>query len=215
MATTPYDHMTAGHHDRADELGEVTLLAKERRKWSWFLASLLALSVMGNIGQGLQKTVTARWVEVDKASMTQRVLTPPAEAYEPAESIVRWVLSQMVIDLRSVPTDPALLEQRWEHLRRCTTKNGAALLKKYELKEHPTEQRLPRKVEIAHIRKKTPRSYDIRWVEWQYDKDKVLKKTETFSGMLSFERLTPTTEEALQGCLAGIMLEDWDRGKDL
>jgi len=214
MATMPYDHVTHGHKERADELGEVTLLAKERRKWSWFLASLLALSVMGNIGQGLQKTVTAKWVEVDKASMTQRVLTPPAESYEPAESIVKWVLSQMVIQIRSVPTDAEILEQRWRQIRLCTTKHGAALLKEYEAKEHPTAQRLPRRVEIAHIRKRTLRSYDLRWVEWQYNKDNLLTKPETYSGTLTFERLTPTTEEALQGCVAGIMLEDWARGKD-
>ena len=221
-AVTREDQTTDAHIEnlvaqllREDLLAAARSRAEGWRRFAWLLALLLGCAVVGNVWQGTQHHWVIRYVEVDKASQTQRVIEPAAERYEPSEAIVHGVLSDAIVALRAIGTDREHVEETWEKVRLCTTGRGYELLKQEEARlDSPKKQKLPRRVVIVRILKKTPRSYDLRWMEYQYNDKMTLMSTQTYGGIVTFERRDPKTEAELQTCRAGIFLDTWNWGKD-
>lgn len=199
---------------RDNELESAKLTARNWRHGAWGLGVLLAVSVLGNVYQGTQSHWMIRYVEVDKASMQSRVIEPAAERYEPSTDIVKKALKTAIKTLRSVSEDTQRMDDDWNALKVCTTKTGKERLREYETREAPRKPKYPRDIQITSLLRKTARSYDVRWTEWQYGQNKLVETTTPYSGSLLIERRDPKNDAELAHCPEGIFLDNFTLAKD-
>jgi type IV secretory pathway TrbF-like protein len=201
-------------HLRDNELESAKRTAQKLWVAVWGLGALLTVAVIANAVQGVQHRWVIRYVEVDKASNQQRVIEPAAERYEPAQSVVEGTLEDAITALRRVSKDNQLMDDDWDKLKVCMTPAGRKRLLEYQTKDDPRKQVYPRSVQIISRLRKTARTYDFRWQEWQYDQSDNLKGTAMYSASITFERRDPRTEQELHACRAGIFVDTWTLGKD-
>jgi type IV secretory pathway TrbF-like protein len=195
-------------------LGQANARAAAWKAFAWTVVVVLALSVVGNVLQGTRQRWTMYYVEIDKASKDARVIEPAAERYEPSVAIAQDVLSKAIKTIRGVGIDDEQRQEAWQDLRVCMTQKGLVQLKQYESREHPLAPQPPRKVEIVRILRQTARTYDLRWVEYQYNEKRELASTMSYGAILTFERRDPRTEAERRACPTGIFLDWWSLGKD-
>lgn len=216
MQTTPHD-IEQARALRDNELESVKITQQKLWVTVWGLGTLLTVAVIGNTWQALSKPLPImRYVEVDRASLTARVIDPAAERYEPSQDIAKGTLEGYIKTLRRKSKDSQRDKDDWNALKVCMTPNARKRLQTYEQEgDTPQKQKYPRDVQIVTRLFKTTRTYDFRWQEWRYGQDGQQDgPTVFYSASLTFERRDPRTDQEVQHCPTGIFLDTWTLGKD-
>ncbi len=196
--TTPYEQAASVWDSR---IGTARVQAR-----NWRLAALTSLlialvSVTGAVYVAVHRPLRLHVVEVDPHGKPGRILLADA-VYSPEDAHVGYLVSQLVELVRERPLDPVVLRQNWEKAYRFLAGDAVPAMNAYAenhsgLDAATSQDRLiTRTVETTSVLKRAPHTYQVHWVETQYESG-VVASREPYTGVFHIKLDPPRNESEL------------------
>lgn len=201
-----------GKRQRADELGERVMIARNWRylAYALVLVQALALCLIGWLA--LQPKLVPVYIEVETASGRMQVLGSGEQGYTLRQETVKKELREFVETIRGVSPDKHLMQKRWKEVFTKVTPHGYRVLSAYASALNPLAIEGEVRVEILRILAQSERTYDIRWIETTYNDSGTQTARHTYSGLFTWVPRDPTkpvSVEELTANPAGMYLDAW------
>lgn len=200
-----------------NRIGSARQQAYNWRLFSMFALLLCIILALGLIYQSSKSSVTPYVIEVDSTTGMARNIGPAKEtAYVPKDAEIQYFIWQFVLKTRSVPLDPVLYTQNWNHAYLLMNKNAAAKMNQVMQNEEQSQQFgkqtvLPTHVITVPVTKDT---YQVRWTEEQFDLNGGKKAIVPMTGVFTIEFGKPKNESELLYNPLGLYILDFNWGKD-
>lgn len=193
------------------------------RNWQRFAQMSLGVAVVGVLGAmyyAAQPRAVPVYVEVDRVGNVLKV--EQLRGAGPVVDINRIVFREIedfVVNMRSVPGDLLVQKRYKEHVfsRVMSASPAETAVRNFLLRE-----RVPRKVaetqtiEVS-VRTKIPvsaQSYSIEWKEQAVSlKGEPFGPAQCYKGLLSWDRVPPTSEAAITANPVGWLVKEWSYSK--
>lgn len=212
---TPYQK---GFEEWDDRIGSARKAAKGWRI-AFFLTQLFAFTLVGGIVYiAGQSKVIPYIVEIDRSTGETRVVGRASDTYSPTTIVLKHFVSRFILNIRTIPTDPQILQKSTLDAYNFVTDRGKQLLNAYYQKNDPFQLIGTKAVtaEIDNITKVTPTTFQVQWRETEYTQNGTPMETPNiYSGMFTFKRYRPPNEAVLLRNPIGIFFDDFNWSKQL
>jgi type IV secretory pathway TrbF-like protein len=215
LAETP--HVRARREWDA-RLGTAVVQARSWRVNSMVLASLLGVSLLGNVFLGMQPKVVPHIIEVD--ALGEATYRGPVgsggAAFKPDEPLVRYQLRRWIELTRTVSSDNVLLRKNWIDAYKMLTLKGNTLMTAWVVENDPFKraQKETTAVEILSAVPLSAESWQIDWRETTWDKSgQTIGSPVIWRALLKVVVQTPKTRQMMIDNPLGLFVDElhWDR----
>ena len=214
VAETPY---LRAKQDYDDLIGSSRIQAKNWRLA--FFASFLIVIVLsaGLIYQSSKATVTPYIIEVDKTGSVNFVGKPVAANYKPKQAAIKHFLSQFIVNIRSVPTDPIVMRKNFLNAYNFVTTKGKNTLDNYAMVQDPFSKigDMAIAVEISSVSEISENSFQVEWLEQVFSQSGLLKDRSRYTSIINFIVKKPKNEKMLLSNPLGIFIDFFSVSKEL
>jgi type IV secretion system protein VirB5 len=213
----PVDPYHRAKQEWDERIGSARVQAKNWRICALGSLVLCFILTIGLIYQSSKSTVTPYVVQVTKDGVVQAIGPAQNMNYVPQEKEIKYFLSQLVQNTRTLPLDPVVAKRNWlssyEYLR-----PSAALKMNQYMEEDKLSERLgteTTQIEVNVVVPLSKESYQIRWKETVYDSDGNLKESYNMTGLFTIEFYPPKSEKELLVNPIGLYIKDFSWSREL
>jgi len=193
--------------------GSARIQALNWRYLSFFLMGLLMLSLLGMIYLGTLPKKAIHVIEVDKlgkAAYVGRAGSSGAQ-YKINQASKKYHLKRFIEDVRSLPSDPVVVKQRWEDAYALLSPSAANVLSEYARKIIPTERLKKERVSIDAITliPISENSWSAEWQETSWNTRGGNNGTKKWKGIFNLISQEPKSEAQLKVNPIGIYIDSF------
>jgi type IV secretory pathway TrbF-like protein len=186
-------------------------------RWStWGVASLLGVSLLGNIFLGALPKWKPYYIEIDTCGGNVQVVGPAPETWTYAQIAIAATVRHFVEGLRGISMEPEETKKAWRRLESQVTPKGRVQLVQESETLQPLAKRGAVVVETIQVFPKpgSATAYEIRWHEFTYNEKRERTGTALYRGLFAFVQRTPRTPEEFQDAPLGVFFDEWHYQKD-
>jgi type IV secretion system protein VirB5 len=198
-----------------ERIGTARLQAKNWRLGFFGVLLLSSGLAAGLVWQSVRGTVVPWVVEVDK--LGQVMATGPASSdYRPTDPVIARDLAEFIWDVRSIPSDPAVVRRNWLRAYAFVTERGHAALDNYARSDDPFTKvgREQVEVDVESMVRASDSSFQVIWRE-RHIRDGAIAETERWRAFLSVEINPPTDPTRFKVNPLGIWVDAINWSKEL
>lgn len=196
-----------------NRVGNATVQAKNWRIMAFSCLGLAAIFAGGFVAEAL----TSHWhvfvVPVDTYGKPGKIQLA-GDAYNPTAAQQSAFLATWVHDMFSHPTDPVVMTADLQKAYAALDGSARNTVTQWVQKNDPTKERagFARTVEIKTVLQKAPNSFQVEWIERQYDNGTQTGQQQ-FTGLFTVKTVPPKTEEQILANPLGIRINSisWTR----
>ena len=204
-----------------ERIGSTVVQAKNWRLAFFMMAVISVVLLLAFLYQVQQRKVIPIIVGIDKEHGETVVIGRAGESlYRPQLQEIKYFLSQLITNVRSVPMDPVLIKQQWLKAYRFLRPEASNMLndltntdKDSPLKRIGVETVLIKPISVVQVSETN--SYQARWEETVYYKQGAPKERYVMTGIFTIELDAPKTEEALLTNPLGLFVTNFQWNKEL
>lgn len=210
---TPYQKAAEAWDER---IGSARVQAKNWRLIAFgliilvfFLAAMLA-KVAG------QASVVPYIVKVGERGDVVSVSPLQAGQATPDAAMIRYFLSEVVTNMRSLPLDPVVAKQNWLKVYNFLSVEAQTMMNELAQTNDPFADlgERTRSITFESIVSLSPNTRQIRWSESTFAANGAFIGTEIFTGVFTFAVELPTSPARLQVNPLGLIITHFDTQKD-
>lgn len=201
---------------------------KQARNWRLFaflVTFALLFCIAALVYQSLQIQVKPIIVRVNDDGAPLGTHTINTSQYEPTVADIRWFLSFVVINTRSLMQDPIAISQNWKRAYAFLSKpaqaqmaelaNASGTVSEIDKIRNKAQDRVSRVVEMKSFLPMTQNTYQLRWSEKTYSSNGNLITTQAYSGSFTVEVSEPQDEETAFANPRGLYITSFAITRDL
>lgn len=210
---TPYQKAADAWDER---IGSARVQAK-----NWRLAALLALGAVvllvgALVYQAGQAKVTPFMVQVDSRGAVVGAGPVQTEPLDVNDRMVRYFMTQVVTDMRTLPLDPVIARENWLKVYQFL---GPASVQKMNAIAQANDPfaglgERTRTVEIEAITALAETTRQVRWRESTYSANGGFLSADTYTGVFTYQIQQSEDLARLQANPLGIVITSFDITKD-
>lgn len=185
------------------------------------------LMAFGCLGLAMGLAATLAWqsgqsriipyvVEIDRLGEA-RAVAPVSDVYQATDAQVAFYLGRVIINTRSLSTDPVLVRQNWLAAYDFVADRAALFLNEYAKTSDPFGRIGTNSVtvQVTSIVRASDQSFQVKWTEQIYERGSLVRN-ERWTSILAVSLRTPRTPEALARNPLGVTITaiDWSREFD-
>lgn len=219
---TPYMRASMAWDERQGNI------VKQSRNWRLF-SFLLVIALLACVGalvyQSLQIKVKPIIVRVNEDGAPLGTHTIDTSQYEPNVADIRWILSFVVTNTRSLIQDPIAISQNWKRAYAFLSKpaqaqmaelaNASGTVELIDKIRNKAQDRVSRVVEMHSFLPMTKNTYQLRWSEKTYSSNGNLLATQAYSGSFTIEVSETQNEETAFTNPRGLYITSFAITRDL
>ena len=204
-----------------ERIGSSVVQARNWRLAFFCSAVLSVLLASGLILEAKRRQVIPIVVGVDKDRGEPVVIGRVGDDfYKPRIQEIKYFLSQFVVGVRGVPSDPVLIKQTWLKAYKFLRPSAANMLNDLTnndpnspLKKIGDETVTVKPISVVQV--SDTNSYQARWEETIYSKQGSVKERCLMTGIFTLELDPPQTEDILQVNPLGLYITNFQWNKEL
>jgi type IV secretion system protein TrbF len=215
LAETPY---VRARREWDARMGTTVVQSRNWRAGCLILASLVGVSMLGNIYLGMQPKVVPHVIEIDSLAEARYrgPLGETAASVAPTEALVRYQLRRFVELTRTVSSDNVLLRKNWFEAYKMLTMTGNRLMTEWVGANNPFERAREQTtaVEIVSAVPLSAESWQIDWKETTWDKSgRTIGKAIIWRAMIKVVLQPPLSQQMMIDNPVGLFIDEfnWDR----
>lgn len=199
-------------------LGDARVQAKNWRIFALSCMAVIIILAFGLVIQSLKSNVEPMYVRINGDGSTE-VVAPRKVTYNPQQPEIEYFIQKFVMNIRSVPMDVVMAKKNYTEAYAYLTNIAATQLQEIFKKtgDNPASQLGQRTVNITikNVLAQTKDTYQVQWIEENYDLTGVLTETNKMTGLFTIIMKPPTTKRELMVNPLGIYLKNINWTKDL
>lgn len=202
-------------YSRAGMEWDARLGSARKAAFSWRLVAcgaLLSNLVLGGgiIYQSTKATVTPYVVEVTTAGEVRTVGLAHV-AYRPSQAAMQAQLREFVRTIRGLTTDPVVVRERWLQAYASVTPRGTNQLTALARERDPFGKvgKQSIAVDVQRILPVSENSYDVRWIETNYDINGIQTERVAYSGIFGIALKAPKNEQEIRANPLGVWVDSF------
>jgi type IV secretion system protein VirB5 len=205
-------------YEKAEAIWDARIGSARVQAYNWrLIAIIMTITCMGLAGglvfMSTKSSVMPYIVEVGPDGA--RAIGPAQQQqYVPKEQEIKYFLSQFILYIRAIPTDPVLYRQNWNLAYGLMRQEAANKMTNIVQQEKMFEKlgKETVQVEVISVLPVTKDSWQVNWNETDYNNG---TKGDSYkmSGIFTIDLGTPKTEQELSINPLGIYIKDfsWSR----
>lgn len=142
-----------------------------------------------------------------------------ATNYSPRDAEIKYFLTSLVVDTRTIGLDPVAYKQNWMKAQYFLTPSAAQKLNSMVAKENPVAK--INKKETVHVQIKsvnlqpgTQSTYQVRWSEDNFNQNGILTRRDDYIGLYTVQVVPPKKEDELAINPLGLRIIDLNYSKE-
>lgn len=214
---TPADMARAVWDER---VGSVVVQSYNWRRIAIMLCVICLILTLGLVYQSSKTKVIPYVVTVDKTTgEVQQAGGFANNEYEPQEAEIRYFLVNFIANARTIQLDPIAQNRAQTRAMAYLTTYAARKYQDIQLSENYMDKigNITTSVSIVSVTKvpESTSSYQIRWIEEEFEIKTGVKETSHMSGVFTYTRLPVESEELLLLNPLGLFISGFDFTNDV
>lgn len=214
----PISPFTMAKSEWDDRIGNARIQAYNWRRIAFMMGLIAIIAIGGLIFQSTKTTVVPYVIELGTDGNVTTIARATEANYTPKQAQVKHLLSELVLKMRNVATDPVVYKNNWLSAYGFLTPSAAKKMNDVIEKENQMK-RLEKKqtvqIQVKSINPISDNTYQIRWAEEVYEADGGRSEVYNMTGLFTIELATPKDEKEIINNPLGIYIKDFAWSKEI
>ena len=217
---TPETKYSEARAEWDNRVGVSTVRAKNWRMIAFSLAGIAALAIGGLIFQSAKAAVTPYIIEIDHTSGAVMKVSPAEANFKIKKKNIEYFLQDVIKKTRAIPKDPIIYAENWNSVYNFLSPDVARKIN--TMVENDKQAERLQKLEATQVKIKyigkvndKDKTYQIRWVEDNFQSDGSLKSSTNMTGFITIDFGKPKDEKTINNNPLGMIITDISWNKEI
>lgn len=214
-SATPLSPFLQAKQEWLERNGDLIKQASQWRTASLFAFGLLAISLCGNVAQGLQNKVVPYIVQVDSLGNAAAARRADAPSTTP-DRVVQAEIANVITNWRTVTADLVLQQQMLTRLNAFVSGSAKGVVKEWLATNNPYERAKDALVSVS-IKgvplPVSPNSWRVEWIETTRNHAGLTQGATAFEATVTTTIIPPKTDAQVVANPGGVVVTDLAFGK--